>query len=159
MNSSVATTLRAQHVPTSTRWKTLRSTSIIRPNVLARSISASTRRICFATASAWSFMCARAGWPRPRRAADSEAVGDPARVLALDEAQDLSFPGHGEELESRRAHYGEDCVAGSERGRQAGQHRQAHLSSYIETLLCNPHAGSRSRSAHHPDSSGTRQAL
>src|SRR3981189_3541088 len=35
MNFSVATTLRAQHVPTSTRWKTLRSTSIVRPNVFA----------------------------------------------------------------------------------------------------------------------------
>jgi integrase/recombinase XerD len=49
----------------------------------------------------------------------------------MDEAQDLSFPGHGEELESRRAHYGQDGVAGSERGRQAGRHRQARLSSTL----------------------------
>src|SRR5260370_15436975 len=76
----------------------------------------------------------------------------------MDEAQDLSFPGHSEELESRRAHYGEDCRAGSERRRVAGRHRQARLSSYIETLLCTPHAGRRGRSAHHPGSSGTRQA-
>ena len=38
-------------VATSTRWRTLRSTSIARPSGLAQSISASTRRICFASAS------------------------------------------------------------------------------------------------------------
>ena len=34
----------------------------------------------------------RQGRTRPRRAAEPEAAGDPARVLALDEAKDLAVP-------------------------------------------------------------------
>ena len=51
MNFSTATTLRALLVATFMRWRTLRSTSIVRQSDLAKSISASTRRICFASAS------------------------------------------------------------------------------------------------------------
>src|ERR1019366_3967719 len=51
MTSSVATTHRALYGRTYLRWRTLRGTSIVRPNGLAQSISASTRRICFASAS------------------------------------------------------------------------------------------------------------
>ena len=50
----------------------------------------------------------RQGQPRPRRPVDPQAAGDVARVLALDEAQDVSVPGHREELASRCADYGED---------------------------------------------------
>ena len=54
----------------------------------------------------------RQGQPRSRCSVDPEAAGDSARVLALDEAQDLSVPRHGEQLAGRCAHYREDRLAG-----------------------------------------------
>ena len=64
---------------------------------------------------------ARQGRPRPRCAAEPQAAGDLARVLALDEAQDLSVPRHGEQLAGRCAHHGEDRLGGSdEAAKRAG---------------------------------------
>ena len=51
MSSSAVTTLRTPFAPTCTRWRSSPGTSAVRPISLDRTISASTRSICFATAS------------------------------------------------------------------------------------------------------------
>ena len=72
----------------------------------------------------------RQGRPRSRCSVEPEAAGDSARVLALDEAQDLSVPRHGEQLAGRCAHHGEDRLGGRGRGREA---MPASRSMYLRT--------------------------
>ena len=65
---------------------------------------------------------ARQGWTRPRCSVKPEAARHTARVLALDEAEDLPVSGHGEQLAGRRARHHEgrlDCCDRSGEGAPA----------------------------------------
>src|SRR5437660_7144755 len=92
-----------------------------------------TSRSAISTANAWSFMCARAraGVTRP---VDPEAAGHPARVLALDEAEDISVSRHRQQLAGRRAHHREDCLEGRGGGRETCWGEQACVSSHAASL-------------------------
>ena len=67
------------------------------------------------------------GRPRPRRAAEPEAAGDPAGVLALDEAEDVSVSRHREGLAGRRADHRQGAVGSLPGSGAAGRHHQARL--------------------------------
>ena len=88
----------------------------------------------------------------------AEAAGDPARVLALDEAENIAVPRHGQQLAGRCAHHGEDRLDCRGRGRETSWHQQACVSAHAPAQFRYSHAGSRRGSAHDPGAARSCQA-
>ena len=92
----------------------------------------------------------RQGPPRPRRALESQAAGDPARLLALDAAQHLSVSRHRQRSARRRAHQCQHRLVSLPASRSKGRHHQTPFPTQSAAQLRHPSAGSRRRPAHHP---------
>src|ERR1700756_3748027 len=89
-----------------------------------------TSRSAISTANGWSFMFARARAAVTASSVDPEAAGHPARVLALDETEDIFVPRHRQQLAGRRPHHREDRLEGRGGGRATCWCPQACVSSY-----------------------------
>jgi hypothetical protein len=77
----------------------------------------------------------RRGQSRSRCSIDRQASGDSARVLALDEAQDLSVPRHGEQLAGRCTHHREDRLGRCGPRGQASRYQEARISPHAPTCF------------------------
>src|ERR1039457_4735461 len=73
----------------------------------------------------------RQGRPRSRRAAQPQTAGNPAGILALDEAQDLPVPRYGKQLARGRPHQRQNPVARLSRSRPESRHHQTRLAAHF----------------------------
>src|ERR1022692_1558943 len=73
----------------------------------------------------------RQGRPRSPRAAQPQTAGNPAGILALDEAQDLPVPRYGKQLARGRPHQRQNPVARLSRSRPESRHHQTRLAAHF----------------------------
>src|ERR1035438_7490268 len=99
----------------------------------------------------------RQGRPRSRRAAQPQTAGNPAGILALDEAQDLPVPRYGKQLARGRPHQRQNPVARLSRSRPESRHHQTRLAAHFAPQLGYPPARSGCGPAHDSSLAGTCQ--
>jgi integrase/recombinase XerD len=72
-----------------------------------------------------------------------KTAGDIAPVLAVDEAEDVPIPRHGQRLTSRQTDHTENAMGGLPGSRAASRHHQSGASTLVAAQLCHASVGGR----------------